>query len=228
MKIWPWNAILAEGIGTFFFFFVGIGASSIGGTIGVVGVALAHGIVLAVMVSSLGAISGGHFNPAVTFGIWMASRLDNRRAVAYVIAQLLGAVLAAIAIGYVSNVPNAVAAGTPALANGIDIGRGIVIEAILTAILLTAVFGTAVDPRAPKTIAGLGIGLAITADIFMGGPLTGAAMNPARWFGPALVAGKFDNAIVWIAGPLRGAAVVAAIYRLLFLPEADAQTGADV
>lgn len=228
MRTWPWNAIVAEAIGTFFFFFVGIGASAIIGTIGVVGVALAHGLILAVMVFSLGAISGGHFNPAVTFGIWMASRLDNRRAIAYVIAQLLGAVLAALAVGYVSNVPDAVAAGTPALGSGVDIWRGIFVEAILTGVLLMAVFGTAVDPRAPRTIAGLGIGLAFGADILMGGPLTGAAMNPARWFGPALVAGKFDNAIVWIAGPLLGAAVVSTLWRLLFLPEADAQTGADV
>jgi glycerol uptake facilitator-like aquaporin len=90
------------------------------------------------------------------------------------------------------------------------------------------VFGTAVDPRAPRTIAGLGIGLAVAAGIFAAGPLTGAAMNPARWFGPAVVSGEYADAIVWIAGPLVGAAIVAVIWRLLFLPEADAQTGADV
>lgn len=228
MKTWAWNAIVAELIGTFLFFFVGIGAAAVSNIVGVVGVALAHGLVLAVLVSSLGAISGGHFNPAVTFALWISSRLDNRRAIAYIVAQLIGGLLAALAISSIFNTPQAVAVSTPGLGPGIDIVRGIAIEAILTAVLLTAVFGTAVDPRAPRTIAGLGIGLAVAADIFMGGPLTGAAMNPARWFGPAVVAGRFDNAIVWIAGPLLGAAVVAALWRLLFLPEADAQTGADV
>jgi len=105
--------------------------------------------------------------------------------------------------------------------------RGIVIEAVLTAVLLTAVFGTAVDPRAPR-IGGIAIGLAVGADILMGGPLTGAAMNPARWFGPAVVSGVYDNAVVWTLGPLLGALVVAVMWRFLFLPEADAQTGADV
>ena len=85
---------------------------------------------------------------------------------------------------------------------------------------MTAVFGTAVDPRAPK-IGGLAIGLAVGADILMGGPMTGAAMNPARWFGPAIASGALDNWYVWWIGPLIGAGVVAVIYRSLFLPEAD-------
>jgi glycerol uptake facilitator-like aquaporin len=120
-----------------------------------------------------------------------------------------------------------VVTGTPALAPDVDVLRGIVIEAVLTAVLLTAVFGTAVDPRAPK-IGGIAIGLAVGADILMGGPLTGAAMNPARWLGPAVVSGVYDNAIVWTLGPLLGALLVAIVWRFLFLPEADAQTGADV
>lgn len=228
MRTWPWNAIVAEFVGTFLFFFIGIGAGAIGNVIGLEGVALANGLVLAVMVSALVAVSGAHFNPAVTFALWMSSRVDNRRAIAYVIAQLLGAIFAALAISYVFNTPQAAAAATPGLGNGIDVGRGIVIEAILTGILLVAIFGTVVDPRAPQGVAGLVIGLSITADALVGGPLTGAAMNPARWFGPALVAGKFDNAIVWIAGPLLGAAVVATLWRMVFLPQADDQTGEDI
>jgi aquaporin Z len=226
---WAWNAIVAEALGTFLFFFVGIGAAlAASGDSALLIVALAHGLVLAVLVSSLGAISGGHFNPAVTFGLWIASQLTGRRAVAYVIAQLLGAIVAAAAAAYVFGSSEAVRAGTPALGPGVDVLKGVVIEAILTIVLLVAVFGTAVDPRAPRTIGGLGIGLAVGADILMGGALTGGAMNPARWFGPAVVAGTYDNAIVWIAGPLLGAAIVAALWRVLFLPEADAQTGAEV
>ena len=227
MRSWRWNAILAEMLGTFLFFFIGMAAGAATGADRTM-IALAHGLALAVMVSALGAISGAHFNPAVTMALWLASRMTGRRALAYVIAQLIGALLAATLIGYVFNSADAVKASVPALGQGIDAVRGSVIEAIITAGLLVAVFGTAVDPRAPRTIAGLGIGLAVAAGIFAAGPLTGGAMNPARWFGPAVVSGDYVNAAVWITGPLLGAAIVAVIWRLLFLPEADAQTGADV
>jgi MIP family channel proteins len=228
MRSWAWNAIVAEMVGTFLFFFVGIGATiAASGEAGLLQVALAHGLVLVVLVSALAPVSGAHFNPAVTFGLWLASRIESRRAVAYVVAQLLGAVVAALAAGYAFGSLDLVTAGTPALANGVDLARGIFVEALLTMILLAAVFGTMVDPRAPR-LGGVAIGLAIAADILMGGQLTGAAMNPARWFGPAVVSGHYDNAVVWIIGPLLGAALAAPIWRFLFLPEADAQTGADV
>jgi aquaporin Z len=224
-----WAPLVAEGIGTFLFFFVGAGsvvlidyptAGSGGG--GLVGVAIAHGLALGVLVSALGAVSGGHFNPAVTFGVWLAGRITPVKAAWYVVAQLIGAAVAGFALRIVfpeaSWSPSAI--GTPALGPGISAGVGIVIEAILTMVLLFAVFGTAIDPRAPK-IGGLAIGFAILADILMGGPLTGAAMNPARWFGPALASGHFDNFYVWIIGPLLGAAIVAGLYRYLLGPEAD-------
>lgn len=215
----PWNAVLAEAGGTFLFFFVGIGAVAVGG--GLLEVALAHGLVLAVLVSALGAVSGGHFNPAVTFGVWVAGQIPGRRAVAYVLAQLIGALLAAWSLTWV--LPGgsvAVAVGTPALGLGVSPLAGIAVEAVLTVILLIAVFGTAIDPRGPK-VGGLAIGLAISCDILMGGPLTGAAMNPARWFGPAAVTGLWNDSYVWIVGPLIGAAIAALAYRYLFLPEAD-------
>ncbi len=110
--------------------------------------------------------------------------------------------------------------GTPALGEGIDVTQGIVIEAVLTMVLLVAVFGTAIDPRAPK-IGGLAIGLAVAADIFMGGPLTGAAMNPARWFGPAVASGTYDDWYVWWIGPLVGAAIIALVYRFVWEESAE-------
>lgn len=227
----PWNALIAEIAGTFMFFFVGIGAvatldrAAFGGAgvdaaAGLVVVALAHGVVLAVMVSALGAVSGAHFNPAVTFGVWLAGQIPGRRAVAYILAQLIGGLGAAWSLRAVF--PSSVSPdlGRPTLAAGLDPLTALGIEVVLTVILLTAVFGTAIDPRGPK-VGGLAIGFAVAADILMGGPLTGAAMNPARWFAPAAVTGIWDNSWVWIVGPLIGAAIAALAYRYFFLPEAD-------
>jgi len=216
-----WAPLTAEAVGTFLFFFVGAGAVVLGdypapgsGGGGLVGVALAHGLVLAVLVSSLGAVSGAHFNPAVTFGIWIVGRIETGRAIAYVVAQLAGALIAGLALRaiFAESVWAPSSIGTPALGPEIGVAAGIAVEAVLTVVLLFAVLGTAVDPRAPK-IGGLAIGLAVAADILVGGPLTGAAMNPARWFGPAIASGHLDNWYVWIAGPLIGAAVAAALYR---------------
>jgi len=221
-----WNGVIAEMVGTFLFFFVGIGAAgalasmvSTDGAASLLVVALAHGIVLAVLVSALGAVSGAHFNPAVTFGVWVAGQIPWRRGLAYVLAQLIGGILAGLAVEIVYS-SDVVKSATPALGVGVDPLVGILVEAVLTVILLVAVFGTAIDPRGPK-VGGLAIGFAITADILMGGPLTGAAMNPARWFGPAAVTGTWDNSYVWIVGPLLGAGIAALLYRYFFLPEAD-------
>lgn len=225
-----WNGVVAEMVGTFLFFFVGIGA--IGALVFVNGgtpvdpaaallvAALAHGVVLAVLVSGLGAVSGAHFNPAVTFGVWITGNIPARRGVAYVLAQLIGAILAALAVRVVFSAEVFPNLGIPQLFGGISPLGGIMVEAILTVILLIAVFGTAVDPRAPK-VGGLAIGLAVAADILMGGAITGGAMNPARWFGPAAVIWNWDNFYVWIIGPLLGAAIAALLYRYLFAPEAD-------
>ena len=223
-----WLALAAEAVGTFLFFFVGAGSILAGsgiatgatGSPDLVAVALAHGIVLAVLVSSFGAISGGHFNPAVTFGVWLIGRIPTVRALWYVWAQLVGALGAGAALFLVfGDAGRAAGLGTPALAPGLAPAVGIAVEAILTMVLLFAVFGTAIDPRAPR-IGGFAIGLAVGADILVGGPLTGAAVNPARWFGPAVVAGAYADWYVWWIGPLAGAAIAALIYRYL-LPAAD-------
>lgn len=220
-------ALVAEAVGTFLFFFVGAGsvvlttAAGEGGP-GLVGVALAHGLVLAVLVSAFGAISGGHFNPAVTVAVRLAGRIEWSHAALYVVAQLIGAAAAGFALRAVfpesdwqpTNI------GTPALGAGIGVGAGIAIEAVLTVVLVLAVFGTAIDMRGPK-LGGMAIGLAVAADVLMGGPLTGAAMNPARWFGPAVASGAFDNWYVWWVGPLIGAIVSAVLFRYVFEGEAQ-------
>jgi MIP family channel proteins len=214
-------ALIAEAIGTFLFFFVGAGsvvlgdylAASGGSGPGLLGVALGHGLALAVLVSALGAVSGAHFNPAVTLAVWIMGRITPTRAALYVVAQLVGALGAGFALKAVfadSWQPSNI--GTPALGAAISPMVGIGVEAILTVLLVLAVIGTAVDARGPK-IGGLAIGLAVTADILVGGPLTGAAMNPARWFGPAVAAGAYADWYVWWIGPAIGAAVAALAYR---------------
>lgn len=221
-------ALVAEAVGTFLFFFVGAGSvvltTNASGSPGLVGVALAHGLVLAVLVSAFGAVSGGHFNPAVTVAVRLAGRITWPHAVAYVVAQLVGGVAAGLALRALlpESMLSPTNIGTPALGDGIGALQGIGIEAVLTTILVLVVFGTAIDPRGPK-IGGLAIGLAVGADILMGGPLTGAAMNPARWFGPAIASGTLDNWYVWWIGPLLGAIVAAILFRYVFEGEAEAQ-----
>ena len=221
--------LIAEGIGTLLFVFIGAGSVVLGSHInggdagGLVGVALAHGLALAVLISALGPISGGHFNPAVTFGVWITGHIDAARAGMYVLAQLLGAAAGALALRIVFNEASwgPVAIGTPAVDPAIGIAGAIIVEAILTVVLLLAVFGTAIDRRAPK-IGGLAIGLAVTADVLMGGPLTGAAMNPARAFGPALVSGQWVGQIVYWVGPLVGGILAALLWQHVLLPRTPA------
>jgi MIP family channel proteins len=228
------RALLAEIAGTFMFFVIGAGAivtaaiSAAPGT-GLLPVALAHGLALAIAVSSFGAISGGHFNPAVTFGLAIAGKHPWPRVLTYWAAQLIGAVLAGLALRLFFEpflaAATATHLGTPTVNAAVTPGLAIVIEAILTLFLVWAVFGTAVSPNAPK-IAGFGIGLIVTADILIGGPLTGAAMNPARHFGPAVVSGYLDNWYVYWIGPLIGAALAGLSYRYLFGPPEDPMVNA--
>ena len=224
------RALLAEACGTFWFFFIGAGAivvDAYGGGAGLLGIALAHGITLAVAISAFGALSGGHFNPAVTFALAIAGRHPWSRVPTYWVAQLVGGVAAGFLLRYVFDF--AIAAvdkthlGTPALAQGISVPAAIVVEAVLTVFLVWAVYGTAVSRLAPR-IAGFGIGLTVAMDILLGGPLTGAAMNPARHFATAVPAGFFDNWWVYWVGPLLGAAVAALTIRYVFATAEDRAT----
>ena len=222
------RALVAEAAGTFMF--ISIGAGSIvanqmtNGVVGLVGVALAHGLALAVAVSAFGAISGGHFNPAVTFGLFVAGKHPRERVLSYWAAQLVGGLAAGVfvllAFRHVPSALDATHVGTPALAAGVDPITAILVELVLTVFLLWAVFGTAVSANAPK-IAGFGIGLTVAADILIGGPLTGAAMNPARWFGTAVPARFFDNWYVYWIGPLIGAALAGLTYKYFFASDAE-------
>ena len=212
--------LAAEFIGAFALIFIGAAAIIQTGGQNLVAIAVAHGLAIALLVSSLGHISGGLFNPALTIGLWATRRLDTISTVAYIIAQLLGAVVAALALLllFPEALRDAVSLGTPLLGRGIDFAQGVILEAIATFFLMLAVFGTALDPRGPK-LGGFGIGLVLTMDILAVGTLTGAAMNPARTFGPALVGGEWSNHLVYWIGPIIGAVVAALVYHYLFAEE---------
>jgi len=224
---------VAEFIGTFALIFIGIGAiynsTNAGAGMGLLGVALAHGLTIAVMVSATGGISGGHLNPAVTFGLLVGGKICPSRSVAYWIAQLAGATAAGLICVYLLG-NAAVQGGTPDIATMTDdpgsvlpvvsMGKAIVIEAVTTFFLVFVVYGTAVDGRAPK-IGGLAIGLTVTIGILFAGPLTGGALNPARTFGPALASGHWSNHIVYWIGPMIGGGLAGLIYGRFLIKESE-------
>lgn len=216
------RALIAEFVGTFTLIFIGVGAIAMngftGGDSGLVGVALAHGLAIAVMVSATAAVSGGHLNPAVTFGALVGRKISILNAIGYIVAQCAGAIAAAMLLPFVmpAGLLEAVKFGTPLLnvEKGVTPMMGMILEGVLTFFLVFVVFGTGIDKRAPK-VGGLFIGLTITMDILFGGPLTGGAINPARHLGPALVGGLWDNAWVYWAGPMAGGLVAGLVYHLI-------------
>jgi len=227
--------LAAEFIGTFALVFIGAGSVVLSGPSGsgTIGVAVAHGLVLAIMVSALGHISGGHFNPAVTVGVWVTGRIQSLRAGAYVVTQLAAAAAAAGLLRLTltttiwkstnlgATLINATAKRSPV---NFTSAKALMLEAVLTFFLVIAVFGTAIDPRGTfKSIAGFAIGLVLTVDILVGGILTGASMNPARSFGPALVAGKWTDFWVYVLGPIAGAVIAAEVYWFFFLRGREAE-----
>jgi aquaporin TIP len=218
---------VAEFIGAFTLIFIGAGAAVAANQIHdptLIGVAIANGLAIGVMVSAMGHISGAHFNPAITFGFLITRRIKPALGVLYWVAQLAGAALAALLVHDL--IPHAtteaVKLGVPAIGNGVDAASAFGLEAIMTFFLAWVIFASAVDERGTfKSIAGLAIGLTITIDVLFGGPFTGAAMNPARAFGPQLIGDYWSNAWVWYAGPIAGAAVAAILYEFLYLRPAE-------
>jgi len=206
----------AEFVGTFALCFIGQGAicaQQLTGSSGLLAVAVAHGLALAVMISALMAVSGAHFNPAVSFGFFLAGRQSARSMFSYWLSQILGAVVASFALRalFPSSTWHAVHLGAAQVRAGLPPLAGLLAEFVMTFFLVAAVWGTAVDERHPP-VGGFGIGLAVTMDILAGGPLTGAAMNPARALGPALAANFWSGHWVYWVGPLLGGGSAALAY----------------
>ena len=215
--------LVAEFIGTALFVFLGVGSivvnAATNNAVGMVGIALAHGVGIAVLITMTMSISGGHLNPAVSVSLWLAQKIDGRKLGQYVLAQLLGAVVGALLVKglFPTMAARVTSLGTPQLSGTLGLFEGIGLEALLTFFLVSAVFGTAVSPQAPK-VGGFGIGLAIFVCGLVGGALTGAAMNPARAFGPALVAWEWHGQAVYWIGPLLGATAAGALWKFVLLP----------
>jgi MIP family channel proteins len=222
-----WRRSFVELLGTFTLVFAGAGTiMALGPTAdaGTLEVALATGLAIAVMVSAVGHISGGHFNPAITFGFMLTRRISLLLGLVYVVVQLAGGVLAALLLRWifpkaVSDVTNI---GAPAKNGLIEVGPALVVEALLTFFLVWVVFAMTSDPRSTySAIAGLAIGLTIVFDMLIGYTLTGAAMNPARAFGPQLIANAWSDWWIWYVGPLAGGAIAALLYDELYLRPTD-------
>lgn len=216
-----WRHFAAEFIGIFALVFVG-GASIMSSAMsqtsnGLVIAAIAHGLIFAIMVTATMRISG-HLNPAVTLGFLAARRIEPMMAMVYIVAQLLGAALAAYALKAVfpSEIATATRLGGQSVALELSAGQAIVCEFLATFFLTFVVFGTAVDPSAPK-VGGFAIGLTVTADMLAIGPLTGGSMNPARSFGPAVVSGVLEGQAIYWIGPILGSIAAALLYDGLFL-----------
>ncbi len=213
------KALIAEFIGTFALIFIGAGAGALG-IGGLVGVALAHGMVIVGFAYAYGHISGTHINPAVTLGLLAAGKIDAGKAAAYIVVQILGGLVGAFTLRFVlGGVVGGLGATT--LAQGLQIGTGtvsitplvgVVLEAILTFFLVNTVLNAAVSGKAGGQ-AGLAIGMTLVFAILMGGPLTGASLNPARSIGPALASGNTTDLWVYLVGPVLGAVVAGLLYR---------------
>jgi aquaporin Z len=219
------KALVVELVGTFALVFLGAGAGAIGAG-GLVGVALAHGLVLTAFAYAYGHVSGTHVNPAVTIGVWAAGLIDTGRAVSYVVFQLIGGVLAAIALRVILGSGES-GLGATLLAEGLTVGTttvtitpaiGVLVEALLTFLLVNTVLNAGGSGGA-SSLDGVAVGFVLAACILMAGPLTGGSLNPARSLGPAVIADRTEDLWVYFVGPVLGGLAAAALWRYLLRPK---------
>jgi aquaporin NIP len=215
-----WRRCAAEGFAAFALVTAGCGAivtnAQYGEALGTVGIALVFGLVIMVMVYATGHLSGAHINPAVTLAFTLTRHFSLREAAAYIAAQLAGATAAALLLLAVwTDRPASLGATLPS----VGAGSALVYEAVLSAFLMFVIMAVATDTRAVGAAAAIAIGGTFGLDALFGGPVTGASMNPARSFGPALVSGEWRDFWVYVVGPVAGAAIGALAYQLIRGPQ---------
>lgn len=207
---------LAEGIGTFILVFAGTGAVMVNsisdGAIGHLGISFVFGSVVAASIYGIGHISGAHLNPAVTLAFWSSGFFPKQKVLSYVVAQLIGAIAASSLLRASLGMVNNLGATLPLNGNWL---QSLILEAVLTFILMFIIFGSGLDRRAHIGFAGLAIGLTVGLEAAFMGPITGASMNPARSFGPALVGGIWQSHWVYWVAPIVGAQLAAIVYGML-------------
>jgi aquaporin TIP len=210
------RALLAEFIGVFTLCFAGIGGIILNGG-DIVAVALVHGLAIATMAAATGATSGGHLNPAVSIAFLLTGKQEVKDTLLYIVAQCLGAIVACGVLMSVFPADKLMAAvgmaGTPSVGAGFTGTNAVVAEIVATFFLMFVIWGTAVRKDGVGSIAPLLIGLTVALDIIAIGGVSGAAMNPARWLGPALVGGNFADAWIYWVGPIVGAALAALLWK---------------
>jgi aquaporin NIP len=207
---------LAEGLAAFALVFAGCGAivanEVYGGQLGSVGVALAFGLVIMVMVYATGHLSGAHINPAVTLAFTLSRHFPPREALTYIAAQCAGAIAAALVLLAIwPDRPADLGATSPS----VGVGSALAYEAVLSAFLMFVIMAVATDTRAVGAAAAIAIGGTIGLDALVGGPVTGASMNPARSLGPALAAWEWRDFWIYVLGPIGGAALGGLAYQLV-------------
>jgi MIP family channel proteins len=207
--------VAAEAVGTFMLVFIGCGAATVEnwshGSVTSVGISLAFGFVIVAGAYGLGHISGAHFNPAVTAGFWLSGKFPRAEVLPYVVAQIVGSLSASLVLRALLGASAQAAVTIPA----IGVGRGLVVEVILSFFLMLVIMAVATDARVAGTVAGLAVGLTVAFEALMGGPLSGASMNPARSFGPALANGMWTAQWIYWIGPLLGATLAVGAYSYL-------------
>ena len=211
-----WRRAAAEGLAAFALVFAGCGAivadDRYDGALGTVGISVVFGLIIMAMIYATGHLSGAHINPAVTIAFTLTRHFAFRDAAAYVAAQLAGATAGALLLLAVwPSRPAALGATVPS----VGVGSALVYEAVMTALLMFVIIAVATDTRAVGAAAAIAIGGTVGLDALFGGPVTGAAMNPARSFGPAVAAGEWQDFWIYIIGPVTGAALGAFAYQLI-------------
>ncbi len=216
---------MAEFVGTFALVFIAAGSvcadfylrQSGGQGLGLLGISIAFGVVVSAVIYATSYVSGSHVNPAVTISFWITKRMDPNTAIMYIISQIAGATVAGLALKTLfPDAAKTVYLGTCMLAPGVTIGRGILMEFIISFLLIFTIYGTLVDRRAPAGFAGLAIGLVVLFGSMIGGTISGGAMNPVRVFGPAIASGQFTHHYVWWIGPILGGILGGIVYDKLF------------
>lgn len=215
-----WRAYVAEFLGTFVFVFVAAGSvlsNNLFTDTGILGVSFATSMALAAMVFATVAISGGHLNPAVTVAMWLTQKMSTIVAVFYILMQVLASFAAAYLLQFIfGNQALGFYLGGPVLSVDTTVSAAVILEAVLTGVLVFAVFATMVDKRGPVSFGPVVVGLVVLAASIFAGPVTGAALNPARALGPLLVSGRLDSLLVWVIGPLT-ASLFGVVYDFVFL-----------